>query len=123
MSKKLIFFVAADPTLDPGPLVAAYHFASVAVKANLKAEVRLAAQAVRAADLDASDPDADVHLLLKKGPAQGVFLSVCPRAMEQFGVTPEQARAIGARPRSLTDILTEVAEGSSVLIPITHRMA
>lgn len=126
MSKKLIFFVAADPAVDPDPLTTAYFFASVAVGAKLNAEVRLAAAAVRAADpghLGASDTTADVRRLLEKGPADGVFLSICPRGMEQFGVTLEQVRAIGAQPRPLAEILTEVADDRSALIPITHRIS
>lgn len=47
--RKLIFFAGADPSTDPGPAAAAYHFAMVAARAGLEAEVRLAADSVRVA--------------------------------------------------------------------------
>lgn len=47
--KKLIFFAASDPAEDPGPAWSAYHFAEVAARAGLEAEVRLAGDAVRVA--------------------------------------------------------------------------
>ncbi len=43
---KLIFFASADPRLDPKPAWSAYHFAEVASRAGLEAEVRLAGDAV-----------------------------------------------------------------------------
>jgi hypothetical protein len=109
--KKLIFFVATDPAVDPGPFETAKWWATVAAEAGLDAEVRLAAQAVRG-----------VGAGLVGTPPDGVFLSVCPRAMAKYGVTGEQVDAVGGHPRTLAEILTEVAEGKSVLIPITHRI-
>ncbi len=53
--KKLIFFVSADPTENPNPAWSAYHFAEVAAKAGLEAEVRLAGDGVRVAHLDSLD--------------------------------------------------------------------
>ncbi len=50
--KKLIFFTSADPRTDTGSFFRAYHFAAVASKAGLDAEVRLAGFAV-----DATNPD------------------------------------------------------------------
>lgn len=50
--KKLIFFTAADPRTDSGPAWSAYHFAEVAARAGLNAEVRLAGDAVRLAQPD-----------------------------------------------------------------------
>lgn len=47
--RKLIFFSAADPRENPRPAWSAYHFADVAAKAGLEAEVRLAGDAVRVA--------------------------------------------------------------------------
>lgn len=47
--KKLIFFAASDPLDRPGPAWSAYHFAEVASKAGLEAEVRLAGDAVKVA--------------------------------------------------------------------------
>lgn len=50
--KRLIFFAGADPRTNPLPAEKAYHFASVAAKAGLDAEVRLAGDAVRVAQPD-----------------------------------------------------------------------
>lgn len=47
--KKLIFFAASDPAENPRPAWSAYHFAEVATKAGLEAEVRLAGDAVKVA--------------------------------------------------------------------------
>lgn len=107
--KTLIFFVGSDPDVDPGPLHTAQHFAAVAAGAGVPAELRLAARAVRAIDDVAAQP-------------QGVAVSVCPRAMEKYGISRDQLDVTGARPRTLAEILTEVAEGTSVLIPITHSI-
>lgn len=107
--KKLVFFVGRDPEVDPGPLQTAQHFAAVAAGAGLAAELRLAARSVRTL--------ADVPVQ-----PEGVAVTVCPRAMEKYGVTGEQLDAIGARPRPLAEIFTELAEGTSVLIPVTHSI-
>jgi hypothetical protein len=50
--RKLIFFTRADPSVDPGPAEMAYHFATVAARAGLEAEVRLAGDAVKVALAD-----------------------------------------------------------------------
>lgn len=50
--KRLIFFSGADPRTDPRPTGQAYHFAAVAARAGLEAEVRLAGDAVRVAQPD-----------------------------------------------------------------------
>ncbi len=50
--KRLIFFASADPRINHLPTEKAYHFASVAAKAGLDAEVRLAGDAVRVAQPD-----------------------------------------------------------------------
>ncbi len=47
--RKLVFFTAADPETDPGSVISAYHFATVAAEAGLEAEVRLAGDAVKVA--------------------------------------------------------------------------
>ena len=107
--KTLIFFVGSDPDADPGPLHTAQHFASVAAGAGLAAELRLAARAVRTISELPVQPD-------------GVAVTVCPRAMEKYAVSRDQVDAIGARPRTLAEILTEVADGTSVLIPVTHTI-
>lgn len=53
--KRLVFFTSADPRSDPGPAWSAYHFATVAARAGLDAEVRLAGDAVRLAQPDGID--------------------------------------------------------------------
>ncbi len=50
--RKLIFFTTADPRTRVDALFRAYHFAAVAASAGLAAEVRLAGEAVSAADPD-----------------------------------------------------------------------
>jgi len=107
--KTLIFFVGTDPEVDPGPLQTAQHFAATAAGAGLAAELRLAARSVRKVGDIPAQP-------------QGVDVTVCPRAMEKYGISRDQVEAIGARSRTLVEILTEVAEGTSVLIPITHSI-
>jgi hypothetical protein len=47
--RKLIFFASADPGSNPDPAWSAYHFAEVAARAGLEAEVRLAGDAVKVA--------------------------------------------------------------------------
>lgn len=50
--RKLVFFCSADPREDTGAFFRAYHFANVASKSGLEAEVRLAGSAVDVTDLD-----------------------------------------------------------------------
>ena len=107
--KTLVFFVGTDPAVDPGPLQTAQHFAAIAAGAGLPAELRLAARSVRNIANVPVQPD-------------GVAVSVCPRAMEQYDIAAEQLDAIGARSRTLAEILTEVADGTAVLIPVTHSI-
>lgn len=74
--KRLIFFAAADPRTDPGPVWSAYHFADVATGAGLDAEVRLAGDAVRVAQPDGiADSDRGKELRTKvEAGADGPFL-------------------------------------------------
>ena len=51
--RALIFFTNSDPGIDPRPARDAYHFATVAARAGLDAEVRLAGDAVKVALPDA----------------------------------------------------------------------
>ncbi len=107
--KTLVFFVGTDPEVDPGPLQTAQHFAAIAAGAGLSAELRLAARSVRQiADVPAQP--------------QGVEVTICPRAMEKYDISRDQVDGIGGRVRTLAEILTEVADGTSVLIPITHSI-
>lgn len=107
--KTLVFFVGTDPEVDPGPLQTAQHFAAVAAGAGLPAELRLAARSVRQIADVPVQPD-------------GVAVTVCPRAMEKYDIPDDRLDAIGARSRTLAEILTEVADGTAVLIPVTHSI-
>lgn len=117
--RKLIFFVGANPATDAGRLAAAYRFASAAAGAALATEVRLAGDAVLAADpafvatIAGGD---DLRERIDGASAAGVDVTVCPRSTERAGINDEQVAAIGARPRPLSDILVEVAEGRSELV-------
>lgn len=74
--KKLIFFTAADPRANPRPAWSAYHFADVAAKAGLEAEVRLAGDAVivaRPDGVEASPKGDDLRVKAKEG-ADAPFL-------------------------------------------------
>jgi sulfur relay (sulfurtransferase) complex TusBCD TusD component (DsrE family) len=117
--RKLIFFVGANPATDAGRLSAAYRFASAAAGAALEAEVRLAGDAVLAADpafvAIIADAD-DLRGRIDGAPGEGVTVTVCPRSTERCGINDEQVAAIGARPRPLSDIIVEVAEGRSELV-------
>jgi sulfur relay (sulfurtransferase) complex TusBCD TusD component (DsrE family) len=116
---KLIFFVGANPAQHASRLCAAYRFAATATDAGLDAEVRLAGDAVLAADpaFVAAFPGAD-HLRhwIDAGATHGLDVSVCPAATEMCGINQEQIAAIGGRLRPLEDILVEVSEGRSVLV-------
>ena len=50
--RRLIFFTTADPRTAPEPAGQAYHFAAVAARTGLDAEVRLAGDGVRLARED-----------------------------------------------------------------------
>lgn len=64
--RRLIFFTTADPRTDPAPAGQAYHFATVAARSGLDAEVRLAGDAVRVAQLDGRTTDSAVEALRAK---------------------------------------------------------
>ena len=116
---KLIFFVGADPARDAVRLCVAYRFANAATDAGLDAEVRLAGDAVLAADpaFVAAVPGADdLRHWIDAAPLQGLDVSACPSATDMYGINQEQIAAIGGRLRSLEDILVEVSEGRSVLV-------
>lgn len=119
--RKLIFFVGANPATDPDRLSAAYRFASAAAGAALDAEVRLAGDAVLAADpafIATVDGGDALRQRIDGAPRDHVDVSVCPYSTEARGINAEQVAAIGARPRLLSDILVEVAEGTSVLVHV-----
>lgn len=64
--KRLIFFVSSDPRTNPRPASQAYHFANVAAKTGLDAEVRLAGDGVRVAQLVDGLDDPDLAALRSK---------------------------------------------------------
>lgn len=64
--KRLIFFVSSDPRANPKPAAQAYHFASVAAHTGLEAEVRLAGDGVRVAQLEDGLDDPDLAALRTK---------------------------------------------------------
>jgi predicted peroxiredoxin len=74
--KHLVFFTSADPRENPGPAWSAYHFAEVAARTGLDAEVRLAGDAVRVAQPDGienSDRGKELRAKVEAG-AGGPFL-------------------------------------------------
>ena len=118
---KLIFFVGANPATAADKVSAAYRFAGAAADAELEAEVRLAGDAVLAADpaFVATVPGADdLRQRIDAASSRGLDVSVCPRSTGRCGINADQVAAIGARPRALAEILTEVAEGRSVLVHV-----
>ena len=118
---KLIFFVGSNPATDTSRLSTAYRFASAAAGASLDAEVRLAGDAVLAADPAFISTVAGADAIrgqIDRAAVEGVDVSVCPRSTASRGINDEQVAAIGARPRPLSDILVEVAEGRSVLVHV-----
>lgn len=117
--KKLIFLVAADPAAGAGLVAGAYHYASVAAGAGLEAEVRLAGDAVLVADpaYVATVPGSEtLRERVDGAAARRVVVSACPRSADTRGIGDDQLAGIGARPRPLSEILVEVAEGRSVLV-------
>jgi len=77
--RKLIFFVAADPRSTLRPAWSAYHFAEVASRAGLKAEVRLAGDAVYLAREDAIAPNetgAELRRKVRAGAGEPFLVSL-----------------------------------------------
>lgn len=75
--RKLIFFTTADPAVDTGALFRAYHFAFVAARSGLEAEVRLAGEAVSVADVSVlpdTDQGRDVRSKVEQAASDGPFL-------------------------------------------------
>jgi sulfur relay (sulfurtransferase) complex TusBCD TusD component (DsrE family) len=97
----------------------AYHFALVAHRSGLEAEVRLAGDAVDILkDGGIPDPGSSKRLLtyMNEAVETGLFVSVWPRCVDARAVSDDDIRRWGAVRRKLRDILTEVAEGSSELV-------
>ena len=117
--KRLIFFVTADPAAAASPVGAAYRFARDAAATGLEAEVRLAGDAVLVADpayVATVDGSETLRERVDGAASDQVNVSVCPRSAAARGIRDDQLAAIRARPRPLSEILVEVAEGRSVLV-------
>ena len=77
--KKLVFFAGLDPAISTRPAFMAYHFALVAHRPGLQAEVRLAGDAVDILkDGGIPDPGSNKRLLnyLSEAVETGLFVSV-----------------------------------------------
>lgn len=77
--RKLIFFTNSDPSIDPKPAQMAYHFATVAARAGLEAEVRLAGDAVKLAlpnAIAATPEGADLREKVQQGTTAGYVVSL-----------------------------------------------
>jgi sulfur relay (sulfurtransferase) complex TusBCD TusD component (DsrE family) len=119
--RKLIFFVTADPADEVAPAIAAYLLADAALAAGLDAEVRLANDAVLVADPGylATVPECSrLRQGLDRAVARGVVTTVCPEAVDGHGIPDEQLDGIGASRRPLAEILAEVREDRSVVVPL-----
>ena len=77
--KKLIFFAGLDPAISTRPAFMAYHFASVAHRSGLEAEVRLDGDTVEILnDGGVQDPGYSNRLLtyMNEAVESGLFVSV-----------------------------------------------
>ncbi len=77
--RKLVFFAGLDPATSTRPAFMAYHFAMVAHRSGLEAEVRLAGDAVDILkDGGVPDPGSNKRLLayMHEAVETGLFVSV-----------------------------------------------
>ncbi len=77
--RKLIFFAGLDPAVSTRPAFMAYHFATVAQRAGLESEVRLAGDAVEILkDGGVPDPGYNKRLInyMNEAVESGLFVSV-----------------------------------------------
>lgn len=77
--KKLVFFAGGDPAISTRPAFMAYHFATVAQKAGLESEVRLAGDAVEILkEGGIPDPGYNKRLInyMNEAVQSGLFVSV-----------------------------------------------
>jgi predicted peroxiredoxin len=120
-SRKLIFFVTTDPAVQAGPAIAAYVLADAALTAGIEAEVRLAAAAVLVADpgyVATVHGSGRLRQGLDRAVARGVETTVCPESVDGHGIPDEQLVRIGASRRALAEILAEVDDDRTVLVPL-----
>ena len=117
--KKLIFFADHADTIATGPVWTAYHFALVAHRAGLEAEIRLAAGAldIFQRERTALPKDADnMTVLMHEAVDSGLYISACVNSVAKREGIEDKLRRWGAVSRELKEVLTEVAEGRSQLI-------
>ncbi len=77
--RKLVFFAGGDPAISTRPAFMAYHFATVAQKAGLESEVRLAGDAVEILkEGGVPDPGYNKRLInyMNEAVESGLFVSV-----------------------------------------------
>ncbi len=77
--RRLVFFAGLDPTVSTRPAFMAYHFATVAHRSGLEAEVRLAGDAVDILkEGGIPDPAYNKRLLnyMNEAVESGLFVSV-----------------------------------------------
>ncbi len=77
--RKLVFFAGEDPAVSTRPAFMAYHFATVAQKAGLESEVRLAGDAVEILkEGGIPDPGYNKRLInyMNEAVESGLFVSV-----------------------------------------------
>lgn len=77
--RKLVFFAGGDPSISTRPAFMAYHFATVAQKAGLESEVRLAGDAVEILkEGGIPDPGYNKRLInyMNEAVESGLFVSV-----------------------------------------------
>lgn len=77
--RKLVFFAGGDPAVSTRPAFMAYHFATVAQKAGLESEVRLAGDAVEILkEGGIPDPGYNKRLInyMNEAVQSGLFVSV-----------------------------------------------
>lgn len=118
---RLIFFVGSSPATDARSVASAFGLAAAAAGAELEAEVRLAGEAVLAADpafVATVRGGDELRACLDRAGADGFDVSVCPTATDRWGINADQLLAIRGRPRPLAEILVEVAQGRSVLVHV-----
>lgn len=72
---RLIFFASSDPAANQKPIWSAYHFAEVASRAGLDAEVRLAGDAVRVAK-NKAELGSDLRAKVDRGAAAPYLVSL-----------------------------------------------
>ena len=117
--KKLIFFADHADTISTGPVRTAYHFALIAHRAGLEAEIRLAAGALDIFHRDGADlpkQGDSLTVLMHEAVDRGVYISACVNSTAKREGIDQKMLRWGTVSRGLDEVLTEVADGRSELI-------